>query len=300
MKYLVQGGMGLGDTVIATPICEAIMRLGPDVQLDFLCRKDLLAMFAKAPYRVITEVTKDVEYDVHINFFYEDNPNVNAKKTIDLNHIWWGLESQKYVPDMFFETLNFRYEGITPKIYPVLHPTPQNVVTIGYNNQANWFMKLLSPDIETELIEGLLDRFGNVKIYVLKVSVRDFDATDNLFGDDRVQLVDVDIQEMMNLIVSCDMFISIDSGPMHLAAALGVPTVALFGPTCSRTWCPRGNHVTCLRPVIGQCLDCMRQQRDVGANNAECVKEKRCLDEFNPQRMVDDIAAFYAQQKGMP
>jgi heptosyltransferase-3 len=34
-----------------------------------------------------------------------------------------------------------------------------------------------------------------------------------------------------------------DSGPAHLAAALGVPTVAVFGPTDPTVWAPRGGHV---------------------------------------------------------
>ena len=38
-------------------------------------------------------------------------------------------------------------------------------------------------------------------------------------------------------------FVGNDSGTTHLAAALGVPTVALFGPTDPRVWAPPGPHV---------------------------------------------------------
>ncbi|MBX3463046.1 MAG: hypothetical protein KF830_07735 [Planctomycetes bacterium] len=38
-------------------------------------------------------------------------------------------------------------------------------------------------------------------------------------------------------------FVGNDSGPTHLAAMLGVPTVALFGPTDARVWAPVGPHV---------------------------------------------------------
>jgi len=40
-----------------------------------------------------------------------------------------------------------------------------------------------------------------------------------------------------------------DSGVTHLAAALSVPTVALFGPTDPAVWAPAGEHVQCLREV---------------------------------------------------
>ncbi|MEO8082443.1 MAG: glycosyltransferase family 9 protein [Ardenticatenales bacterium] len=44
-------------------------------------------------------------------------------------------------------------------------------------------------------------------------------------------------------------FIGNDSGPTHLAAALGVPTIALFGPTSPAVWRPVGADVTVLAPV---------------------------------------------------
>ena len=42
------------------------------------------------------------------------------------------------------------------------------------------------------------------------------------------------IVELINQISSLDLFITGDSGPMHVAAAFQVPTVAIFGPTRDR------------------------------------------------------------------
>ncbi len=39
------------------------------------------------------------------------------------------------------------------------------------------------------------------------------------------------VKQMSGLIKSCDLVIANDSGPMHISAALGVPTLGLFGPT---------------------------------------------------------------------
>jgi ADP-heptose:LPS heptosyltransferase len=46
---------------------------------------------------------------------------------------------------------------------------------------------------------------------------------------------------------SCDVMVCNDTGVMHLAAAAGVPTVALFGPTDPQEWTPRGDRVRALR-----------------------------------------------------
>jgi ADP-heptose:LPS heptosyltransferase len=39
------------------------------------------------------------------------------------------------------------------------------------------------------------------------------------------------------------MYIGNDSGITHLAAAVGTPVLALFGPTNPEVWAPRGPHV---------------------------------------------------------
>ena len=43
------------------------------------------------------------------------------------------------------------------------------------------------------------------------------------------------------------LYVGNDSGITHLAAAIGVPTLVLFGPTDPRVWAPRGDHVRVIR-----------------------------------------------------
>ena len=54
------------------------------------------------------------------------------------------------------------------------------------------------------------------------------------------------------LLSSTRLYIGNDSGPTHLAAQLGVPTVALFGPTAPQRWAPQGPAVTVLAPPTPQ------------------------------------------------
>ena len=39
------------------------------------------------------------------------------------------------------------------------------------------------------------------------------------------------VEELIEMISTLDLFITNDSGPMHIAAAFGIPTVSIFGPT---------------------------------------------------------------------
>jgi ADP-heptose:LPS heptosyltransferase len=53
---------------------------------------------------------------------------------------------------------------------------------------------------------------------------------------------DLTLLELMRRISSCRAFVGNDSGITHLAAYVGCPTVALFGPTDPRTWGPVGRR----------------------------------------------------------
>lgn len=43
---------------------------------------------------------------------------------------------------------------------------------------------------------------------------------------------------------TCTAYLGNDSGPSHLAASIGLPTIALFGPTDPQQWAPRGPYVS--------------------------------------------------------
>ena len=52
------------------------------------------------------------------------------------------------------------------------------------------------------------------------------------------------ILDLAQELATADLFIGHDTGVTHLAAALSVPTISLFGPTDSMIWCPLGENVT--------------------------------------------------------
>ncbi len=68
-----------------------------------------------------------------------------------------------------------------------------------------------------------------------------------------------------------------DSGPMHLAAALGTPLVAVFGPTDSTETAPVG-HATVVREAVA-CAPCMLR---------ECPIDHRCMTRVSVDRVADE------------
>jgi heptosyltransferase-2 len=76
--------------------------------------------------------------------------------------------------------------------------------------------------------------------------------------------------ELIDLIASAKLFISNDSGPMHIAAAFKVPTVAIFGPTDdSETAAWKNTHYA----VVKKNLDCMPcKKRVCPLKHHDCMK----------------------------
>ena len=73
-----------------------------------------------------------------------------------------------------------------------------------------------------------------------------------------------DLMELAETIGACAAYVGNDSGITHLAAAAGVPVVALFGETDPAVWGPRGPHVRVLQGE-GGCMDRIRVDEVMGA-----------------------------------
>lgn len=59
------------------------------------------------------------------------------------------------------------------------------------------------------------------------------------------------LEEVAGGLADCAAFVGHDSGLSHLAAALGLPTLVLWGPTAAAVWAPRGPRVVVLDPPDG-------------------------------------------------
>jgi ADP-heptose:LPS heptosyltransferase len=59
---------------------------------------------------------------------------------------------------------------------------------------------------------------------------------------------DLDLAQAAALLSRSDVYLGNDSGITHLAAAAGVYTVAVFGPSDPQKWRPRGRHVVVIEP----------------------------------------------------
>jgi ADP-heptose:LPS heptosyltransferase len=78
---------------------------------------------------------------------------------------------------------------------------------------------------------------------------------------------DLDLATLAAVLDELDLFITADTGPMHLAATVGTPLVALFGPSDPNRWGPLSSRAAIVRHEL-PCSPCNRirqpPQRCVG------------------------------------
>jgi heptosyltransferase-2 len=89
-------------------------------------------------------------------------------------------------------------------------------------------------------------------VTVGEAEVEHFDRIQAVFtGVPVVWLRDEDLPTIAAVFQGARGFIGNDSGITHLAAAAGVATTVLFGPTDPRVWAPRGEHVRVVQSADG-------------------------------------------------
>lgn len=79
------------------------------------------------------------------------------------------------------------------------------------------------------------------------------------------------IKQTASLIERCNLFISNDSGLMHLAVAVKIPVVAIFGPTNPEKNAPYGKRNVIVRKNL-PCSPCYQMYRKFKCDNLKCLK----------------------------
>ena len=92
--------------------------------------------------------------------------------------------------------------------------------------------------------------------------------------------------ELKAIIQRCQLFVTNDTGPMHMANALGVPVVAVFGPTDPATTAPYNALHTIVRNPVG-CSPCFLR---------ECPIDHRCMTSISTDQVLQAAKGILEKQ----
>lgn len=97
------------------------------------------------------------------------------------------------------------------------------------------------------------------------------------------------IRELMAATKRCRLLVTNDTGPMHIAAACGVPVVAVFGPTDWRTTAPYGQEQAIVREPV-DCAPCLLR---------ECPIDHRCMARVPVDRVYEASLSSLSRLSGL-
>ncbi|MFQ5657424.1 MAG: lipopolysaccharide heptosyltransferase II [Candidatus Methylomirabilales bacterium] len=92
-----------------------------------------------------------------------------------------------------------------------------------------------------------------------------------------------EIQLLAALLKRCAVFVTNDTGAMHIGAAVGVPVVAIFGPTDPHATSPTGRYLLVRQPV--PCSPCLLR---------ECPIDHRCMTGISVDQVFSSVLTQYA------
>jgi len=97
------------------------------------------------------------------------------------------------------------------------------------------------------------------------------------------------LREFIDLAAACRVFLTNDSGAMHVASALGVPTVTVFGATDETGTGPTGPLARIVREHV-ECAPCLLR---------ECPIDHRCMTRVTSDRVARETLAAVRESEGL-
>lgn len=163
------------------------------------------------------------------------------------------------------------------KITKLLHAEgfQQNKKTplVAINPQTKWETKLWYTDRFSQVADMLIEQGCFI---VFTGGAADSEVIRKIQAEMKHNSLDLTgkstLKELAALYDLADVVISTDTGPMHIAASMDTPVVALFGPTAPWRTGPHGNQHHVLRSG-SSCSPCFKRQCPLPDDQKKCMKD---------------------------
>ncbi len=147
----------------------------------------------------------------------------------------------------------------------------ENAFVVGIIPSGGWASKRCDAEKWIEFCENIYSKYRN-KFLILWGPGDENDATQIYYNlkDISVLAPQTNVSEMAGLISKCNLIIANDSGPMHIAAAMKIPTLGIFGPTNPKKHGPYSSNSDYIIKDDLHCIICDKLECPF---NHECMKE---------------------------
>lgn len=156
---------------------------------------------------------------------------------------------------------------------------------ISINIGGGWDIKRWPVEKFIELC-GMIDSRLHRRVVVLYGPSEEAEAARIARSSGAVLAPQTSLKEMGAILKASELLVTNDSGPMHIAAALGVPTLAIFGPTSPHLQGPYGNVSEIVRNEKLGCLEC---------NLTKCPIGNPCMKELDAEIVYEHLQILLAK-----
>lgn len=307
MKIFIELPTWLGDAIMSTPAIENLLNLVIDPEITLLGSYASIEALKNHP-----NVSKTLVLEKnYVNFFKIINSNEkfdifcsfrgsfrskliklfissDRKYQYDKNKFKIGHQVEKYnnfINDSFGvkttsgSLLIYSREKSENKTKKILGLNPG----ASYGNAKRWYPKefanlAIELSIEYDIIifgsADEKDISDDIEKYLIKAKVSNYQ---NLAGK-------TSMQDLISQISILDLFVTGDSGPMHIAAAFQIPTISIFGPTKYEETSQWKNDKSQIVAKNLKCQPCMR--RSCPLKHHDCMKKIRASDVLSAIKVI--------------
>lgn len=287
-KILVIRLGAIGDVVHSTIIPQSIKEKYPDVQVDYLTANFITPLLAENPC-----ITNVISFDMKKknNYFYllwlglklrkekydtvinltNSIRNIFLLKIINPKNIYKRSTERVHAVDAFFNTAKVVFsdiekpvnlhvyvpENIKSKIIEKIsqYPRPYIVFSPGGDNDSERQGRIWVDEYWIELGNKLNEKYGGTVFICGSKSEQPLHEVYKNINNSVLMSGELSLIESAALFSLANVFISGDSGPLHIASGLGINTLGIMGSTPALSCSPYGEHGYTVEP-FGDCKSC--------------------------------------------
>lgn len=324
MKILFIGPTRIGDAVLSSGLVQHLSESYPDAELTIACGDVAAPLYREAPnlVRLIPIVKKPAS--LHWFSVWRQVADVRWDVVVDLRRsiVPWTVRAQRRLISRrprdatehrvvsLARTLDLAADPPAPQLWTgaanddranQLIPATGPVLAIAPT--ANWRGKIWPGDRFAELVRRLTTLDGRAEAILPNAHVAVFggpgeaDAAapvlDAVCADRRIDLVGTeDLPTVAACLKRCSLFVGNDSGLMHMAAASGIPTVGLFGPSRPENYRPWGAATIAVRTE-------RTYEELVGGPGYDHRTADSMMESLSVDSVVDAAVALWRAQHGV-
>lgn len=302
MRIFIELPTWLGDCVMATPAIESIVQKHKNARFVFFgsfvstqllkthknCEFVVVDESKKAKFRLfyLYKMAKNLgQFDLAISFRSSFYSKILVKMLSKNSFKFKNRQEQKHqvLKYLDFIKLALKIDETCDNLKLNFTPKPlKNAIGLNpgatYGSAKRWYPEYFA-NVAMSLGEREIFIFGGQNESEICAKIAEILSQNgvkftNLCGQ-------TGIKELCEYIGGLGLFITNDSGPMHIAAAFKVPTIALFGPTKWAETSPWGNTNARILRLNLACMPCMKRVCP--------LKTHECMKNLTPKMVLDEI-----------